>query len=304
MNDNRPSPTNKNAMTNTNAECPNCTAICHGRYCSECGQDQKSGDKYFWTLINEAFEGIFNWNSKAWITTFALFFKPGFLTSEHFKNRRARYVSPLRLYLITSVAFFLTLSLVNFFSLGGNILQIQDSQTTTSPAQAAIVDIDAVDEVNSLNHNAFEQRLIEQIKKTHEIATTEPKRIVSKVIDNLPIITLLLLPIYALVLKLFHLKSNRYYVEHLVLVVHNSSFIFAAYILVISAQLILNPAYKNWCAISFAIWAALYFSLSYKRIYQQPWPLTIFKFFATSIVNSAFALIGLTLVLLASIMLL
>ena len=42
--------------------------------------------------------------------------RPGFLSIEYFAGRRARYIQPLRLYIITSIVFFLTLSVATFFS--------------------------------------------------------------------------------------------------------------------------------------------------------------------------------------------
>lgn len=96
--------------------CPNCSAALHGKYCSNCGQHQVRTDRLLVTLISEAFEGVFSFNSRAWRTTFALFFKPGFLTLEYSAERRRRYVQPLRLYLITSIVFFLVLSVTNYMS--------------------------------------------------------------------------------------------------------------------------------------------------------------------------------------------
>ncbi|MBA2670756.1 MAG: DUF3667 domain-containing protein, partial [Gemmatimonadetes bacterium] len=47
-------------------------------------------------------------------TLFALFFRPGHLTAEHVNGRIVRYLRPFKLYLVSSVIFFLLLS---FFSL-------------------------------------------------------------------------------------------------------------------------------------------------------------------------------------------
>jgi hypothetical protein len=102
-------------MTDTTL-CPNCKTPLHGQFCSECGQNQKGIDRFLLTLVNEAFEDLFRWNSRAWRTLFGLMFKPGFLSKEYFKGRRARYVQPIRLYFITSIVFFVVLSVVNFFS--------------------------------------------------------------------------------------------------------------------------------------------------------------------------------------------
>ncbi|MFT5572693.1 MAG: hypothetical protein ACI9FR_001617 [Cryomorphaceae bacterium] len=120
-------------------KCPNCSAPLHGKYCSKCGQLQVRTDRLLATLISEAFEGVFSFNSRAWRTTFALFFKPGFLTTEYSAERRRRYIQPLRLYLITSLVFFLVLSITNF-------LAPEPAVVIESPNQAEQEDTDASSE--------------------------------------------------------------------------------------------------------------------------------------------------------------
>ena len=59
-----------------------------------------------WEFCREAFEV----DSRLLQTLKLLLFKPGSLTREFSRNRRARYMSPIRLYLFTSFLFVLVLS--------------------------------------------------------------------------------------------------------------------------------------------------------------------------------------------------
>ena len=59
-----------------------------------------------WELNREAFEV----DARIFQTLKLLLFKPGSLSTEFSRNRRARYMSPIRLYLFTSLVFFLVLS--------------------------------------------------------------------------------------------------------------------------------------------------------------------------------------------------
>ncbi len=59
-----------------------------------------------WELNREAFEV----DARILQTLKLLLFKPGSLSAEFSRNRRARYMSPIRLYLFTSLVFFLVLS--------------------------------------------------------------------------------------------------------------------------------------------------------------------------------------------------
>jgi hypothetical protein len=96
--------------------CPNCGARLRGQFCHQCGQNQKGFDRFFLSLVSEAFEDLISHDSRAIRTLFALLLRPGFLTLEYFKGRRAHYVQPLRLYFITSLVCFFAISLQNTLS--------------------------------------------------------------------------------------------------------------------------------------------------------------------------------------------
>jgi hypothetical protein len=59
-----------------------------------------------WTLLVEARDAMVHLDGRLWRTLGALLLRPGFLTQEYFRERRASYVSPFRLYLAASVVFF------------------------------------------------------------------------------------------------------------------------------------------------------------------------------------------------------
>ncbi len=318
-------------MTTISTACPNCSAVLHGQYCSECGQNQKSTSRYFWTLVNEAFEGIFSWNSKAFRTTFAMFCKPGFLTTEHLADRRARYVSPLRLYIVTSIVFFLTLSMLNF--LGLNIQQSTTTPladaTTQSPASGASDSTQGVDpadvsaqrkevsdaiadsdiEINlPFVGEEREKELADKFKgrliNAFRVATKEPERLIEKIIDSMPIVTFFLLPLNALILKFFYIRSGRYYAEHLVLITHHSSFLFAAFTLFFLAPVILGPIIGSFLTPIILVWTVLYFCLSLKRVYRQSWSKTISKSFAVGMLLFMLTIVGVMLASLIGVVLL
>jgi len=64
-----------------------------------------------WSVVLEVFREMFELDSRLFRTLKSLLFKPGHLSSEFSRNRRASYMSPVRLYLFISFVFFLVLSI-------------------------------------------------------------------------------------------------------------------------------------------------------------------------------------------------
>jgi hypothetical protein len=87
--------------------CLNCGTIVHGRYCQACGQENVEPKESFWTMLVHFFNDITHFDGKFFITLKDLLFRPGFLSAEYMKGRRASYLHPIRMYIFTSAIFFL-----------------------------------------------------------------------------------------------------------------------------------------------------------------------------------------------------
>ena len=97
--------------------CPNCGLPRNGAFCSHCGQSDRVYARglgpVLWELVREAFEV----DSRLLRTVGLLFLKPGALAAEFSRNRRARYMTPVRVYLFASVLLGIMLSLTTLWSL-------------------------------------------------------------------------------------------------------------------------------------------------------------------------------------------
>ena len=91
--------------------CANCGAAKQGAYCAVCGQNDRNYRRNVFPVVAEALAETFETDSRLFRTLGVLFTRPGFLSNEFSENRRARYLSPFRLYLFTSIVFFFVLSL-------------------------------------------------------------------------------------------------------------------------------------------------------------------------------------------------
>ena len=90
-------------MSETN--CLNCGAALQGKFCHACGQKAASGHLGMHDFAHEAAHEFLHLDGKILKTVKMLIIRPGELTREFLAGRRARYISPVRLYLTFSLIF-------------------------------------------------------------------------------------------------------------------------------------------------------------------------------------------------------
>ena len=97
--------------TGSEARCLNCGGALAGKYCHECGQSAHVHRTLgaFW---HDFTHSILHFEGKIWRTLPLLFFKPGQLTRRYVGGERARFISPLALFLFSVFLMFATFNLV------------------------------------------------------------------------------------------------------------------------------------------------------------------------------------------------
>jgi Protein of unknown function (DUF3667). len=81
-------------------KCLNCGAQLDGAFCSSCGQ-RAHLHRSLVHLGHDILHGVFHFEGKMWRTIPELFFHPGRLTRRYIDGERAKFVSPMALYLFT-----------------------------------------------------------------------------------------------------------------------------------------------------------------------------------------------------------
>lgn len=76
-------------------------------YCPNCGQKNSRKKLTFSDFFVEFFSGVFSYDSRFQRTLRVLLFKPGKISKDYVNGKRMRYANPFRLYLSTSILFFL-----------------------------------------------------------------------------------------------------------------------------------------------------------------------------------------------------
>jgi len=88
-------------------QCLNCGTGLKGPFCYYCGQPDRNFMRFFPALLRDLMEDLLDLDSRFIRTIKPLLFKPGCLTRDYMNGRRFRYAPPMRLYIFSSIAFFL-----------------------------------------------------------------------------------------------------------------------------------------------------------------------------------------------------
>lgn len=297
--------------------CLNCGTLLTGQYCASCGQRARTRLISIWELVRDAFGDLFELDSRLWQTLIPLSVRPGKLTREYLMGRRARFMPPFRTYLVLSLAFFL----VAFFDPGAQLNLLLDGASTTQterqeeirrqvaedleaegiPVPAGLVPPDAPAESEAdegvnvscdiedmatmqlpqwLEARLTPMRLQEICER---ITADDGRAFIGELTDNIPASLFILLPLMALVLKILYPLSKRYYVEHLLFVLHYHAFLFLALTLEVLfarlAGLVHLPGWVSGLAgWAVAIYIPVYLFKALRRVYGQGRAITFLKF--------------------------
>jgi hypothetical protein len=298
------------------SRCPNCNTALHGQFCPACGQNQKQPGRFFLHILSEAFEDVFHVDSRAARTLFSLMLKPGFLTLQYFAGRRARYVQPFRLYLITSLLFFFFLSFQTALKPVAEIDVNMDDSTAEDAKELQTGIETSFDSFNisfltPAQNEALSNTLQIQSEKATRLYTENPGEFAARLLDRIlelaPQIMFFLLPLFAVPMKVVYLWSGRYYTEHLILAVHNHCFLFIALLLIDISELFSTSfiaVLTDPLGIIITIWIPIYMYWSLRVYYRQGFFFTSLKFIFLVFSYFSLIILGVLIALMWSVMML
>lgn len=248
--------------------CANCGSPLAGRYCSACGQRADSDAHSVRYFLHELLEAVTHADSRVWGTLLPLLRRPGFLTREYFAGRRARYLQPLRLYLVMSVLFLVLSALLGGGS--GAHVNVEGQRAPTA------------DECANL-HTDLKwggQALLPRFKAAcRNIAADNGRMFGESMVHNLGRAMFVFLPLMAALMKLLYWRPRRFYLEHLVLLLHNHACVFLLLSIFLLALHWLG--FGNWTGVLMLalVWYVVhYLYRSIKVMYGQSRWLTLLKF--------------------------
>ncbi|AKD02355.1 DUF3667 domain-containing protein [Pontibacter korlensis] len=122
----------------------------------------------------------------------------------------------------------------------------------------------------------------------------------NKLIGHLPKVMFILLPLFALILKLVHWRSSKYYVEHLIYSIHVHSFLFLFASILILLSWIL-PFLPDWIFNLGYLVALWYIYRSMRNIYRSTRWRTVYKFFLLFFAYSTLLIVSGLIVIVATL---
>ena len=136
------------------------------------------------------------------------------------------------------------------------------------------------------------------------------QRMFAGVFSVLPQTMFVLLPLFAVILKIFYLFKRRLYMEHLIVALHSHAFIFLS-LLVLFALAALKAwllPLAAWLGVPFGlltaavwIWIFVYLWLMQKRVYAQGWFFTTLKYGCVGICYTGLLSVALALAFVMSL---
>ena len=317
----QPSRRARKAVAWQGRDCQNCNAVLQGPFCHVCGQPELTPVRAVLALGGDAFDYLFDVDSRLMRTLRDLFFRPGRLTEAYLRGQRMSFVRPLRTYIVISALLFVVVSSTSNFEdsdlqpgplpAGPNLVSLPADAfapgpptptvstpppprpegvpppppklSTRKPINLTIFDDKRWDAVtNPLVIAGLPDWMNQQLNlfigtvvQKSELARDNPQRLAAEFLRVLPQSMFVLLPIFALLLKIVLVFKRRLYMEHLMVAIHSHTFIFMGILVAIGMGSIASVWPTGWTnfwelfsGIAVA-WIPINLFVMQRRVYRQ-----------------------------------
>jgi hypothetical protein len=176
--------------------CRNCGAELHGPFCAQCGQEALALNPRLGDVVREFAHELLDMDGRVFRSVRKLFLAPGFLTREQFEGRRAPWLSPVRLYLIFSVAYFALAALAGDTGANVNI-------RSKDPEDTQVIQRLGFQNEDDLRH-----------------------AVSGAIVTWMPRVMFVLVPLFAALVHLVRRRSGHTYPHHLLFALHAHAALF------------------------------------------------------------------------------
>lgn len=236
-------------------------------HCPVCGQETRVRPPTLGEFLQQFGGAYLATEGALWRSLKLLLLKPGELTRQYLAGRRKHYVLPLRLYLTISVVTFLLLRMVASVSMTVQVpsdLDLQQGVWSVTDIRSPVnAGLDSGKFFCRGLPNWFCQRLEARLDTDAEGLRREVDAITGRFIANVGGAMFVMLPLFALLLKLTYWNRQLHYTEHLVFALHLHAFGFLC--------LLLTRLPFPWLAAPVAMLVLAYALAALRRVYGGRW---------------------------------
>lgn len=298
-------PTRQDNTKQLPTQCLNCGEQNIGKFCPRCGQRNLPRRQNLADLITNFVASFTSFDGRFFETFRFLLFKPGQIVYLYNQGKRERFYHPARMYVFLSFIFFLL-----FFTVVdplGDARSLQNIEATENPPDSLSSDtvargleVSLSDEDLSATFNLptslaqydslqaalppaerdgavkryFKRRLVSTADQFRTNSQQAGIHLAELFLNNLPKTIFVLMPIFALLLKLLFIRRDFFYSEHLVYTIYLYDF----YLLCASLWIVL-ASIVDWDIWSYVfwLWFLYYLIKSIRVVYKQSRLKTLIK---------------------------
>lgn len=252
--------------------CLNCGADLHGGFCGACGQRSIPADPTVSELVGDAWQELSGYDGRI-ADTFRTLLRPGQLTLEYLNGRRARYLSPMRLYLTVSVIYFVIAAAVPSDA-GGSPAELRGPGSlriglwADSPASA-------LGEKERAELKAEIDEAPWPLKLLFQAIEKDPAAFRARLFTVMPRVFFGMLPVFAAIVALFY--RGRHFPTTLVFAAHLHAFAFLIFAISEAAKFTRSEVVRVAIGLPVAIAFVIYAVRSFRAVFGGSWSTTIGK---------------------------
>jgi len=254
--------------------CLNCGASLQGSFCAQCGQRAVPADPTVSELASDVFHELSGYDGRI-ASTFRNLLHPGRLTIDYLQGRRARYLSPVKLYLTVSVIYFLVAASAPEISnrpaaqvrTGGGVTinlsgpQVNNGTPLTAEDRAEL-------EKSIAEAPWFLRGMLKSISE-------DAAGFRARLFTIMPRVFFAMLPVFAGIVALFY--RGRRFPAALVFAAHLHAFAFLTFAISEAAKMTRSPVFAAIVAGIVLIAFTWYALASLRAVFGGRWPMTVVK---------------------------
>ena len=217
-------------------------------------------------MAGDAWQELSGWDGRLARTVRTLLRRPGALTVDTMEGRRARYVSPVRLYLLASLVYFLCAAAVP---------NLRTVDPVELPSGQTVIRMDGSGRLTGLTGEAREEALkdLERApwwaRAVMRPILLDPEGFRLRYMQTLPRVLFVLVPVFAGIVALFH--RRRPFPQHLVFAVHLHAVVFIVLTVRELSQLTRSPVVLQLFELGATVTIVGYSLIAFRRVYRESW---------------------------------